>query len=479
MKAPVHGKQVFNYFGGFAKICINFAFKQSLNTTLEDSPDPYSCCISPLLLFVDSIPANALLGIGAMLILLVFSALVSGSEVAYFSLTHSQIDELRKKQNSESRTILNLLEKPKRLLATILIANNVINIAIIIISAMVFRGLFDFSQHPVLGFIVQVILITFIILVFAEVLPKVYAAQYSVKVAFFMASPLNMLRKAFWPLSTLLVKSTNMIDQRMAQKRPNLSMNELSHALEITADNTTTEEDKNILRGIVRFGNIFAREIMRSRLDVVAVEITIPFSKLLPLILEAGYSRIPVYRDSFDNVEGILYIKDLLPYLERGDEFDWQKLVRPCFFVPESKKINDLLKEFQEKKIHLAVVVDEYGGTSGIVTLEDILEEIVGEINDEFDTDEGIFSKLDANTYVFEGKTLLKDFCKITGIEYELFSEVKGEADTLAGLILEIKQELPFKGEKIRFRNFEFQVEGVDNRRIKRLRVEIKPEPKG
>ncbi len=445
---------------------------------MEDSPDPYSCCISPLLLFIDTIPANALFGILAMLVLLVFSAFISGSEVAFFSLTHNQVEELRKRQTEASKGILILLEKPKRLLASILIANNVFNIAIIIISASVFSSLFDFSQSPVLGFIVQVILITFIILVFAEVLPKVYAAQHSVKMACLMVSPLLFLRKIFWPLSTLLVRSTSMIDERMARKRPNLSMNELSHALEITADNTTTEEDKNILRGIVRFGNIYAREIMRSRVDVVAVEITIPFSKLLPIILDAGYSRVPVYRDSFDNVEGILYIKDLLPYLEKADNFEWQKLVRPCFFVPESKKINDLLKEFQEKKIHLAIVVDEYGGTSGLVTLEDILEEIVGEINDEFDTDEYIYSKLDANTYVFEGKTLLKDFCKITGADYELFSDVKGEADTLAGLILEIKQELPFKGEKVKFRNYEFQVEGVDNRRIKRIRVDIKPEPK-
>jgi gliding motility-associated protein GldE len=443
---------------------------------LEDSPDPYSCCISPLLFFVDTFPANALLGILAIIVLLLISALVSGAEVAYFSLTHNQIEELRQKQNAASKGILNLLERPKRLLATILITNNIVNIAVIIISAMVLRQLFDFGAHPVLEFVVQVILITFILLVFAEVLPKVYASQKPVSFSLFMASPLLGLRKFFWPLSTLLVKSTKMIDARMEKKRPNLSMNELSHALELTTENTSTEEDKNILRGIVRFGNIFAREIMRSRVDVVAVEISIPFSKLLKTILDAGYSRIPVYRDSFDNVEGLLYIKDLLPYLEKGDEFEWQKLLRPCFFVPESKKINDLLKEFQEKKIHLAVVVDEYGGTSGIVTLEDILEEIVGEINDEFDIDEGIYSKLDDTTYVFEGKTLLKDFCKITGVDFELFSEVKGESDTLAGLILEIKQELPFKGEKIHFRNFEFRVEGVDNRRIKRVRVEIKPE---
>lgn len=443
---------------------------------MEDLPDPYSYNLLSLLFFNETIPAIAIAGIIAIFALLLFSALVSGSEVAYFSLTHNQIEDLRKKSTPKSQGVINLLERPKRLLATILIANNVINIAIIIISAMVMGVLFDFGGRVVLEFVVQVVLITFLILVFGEVLPKVYATQHTVKFSFLMASPLIALRKAFWPLSTLLVKSTNLIDARMSKKRPNLSINELSHALEITSPESTTEEDKNILRGIVRFGNIYAREIMRSRVDVVAVEINTPFRKLLKFIIDAGYSRMPVYRSSFDNVEGLLYIKDLLPFLEKGDDFPWQKLVRPCFFVPESKKINDLLKEFQEKKIHLAVVVDEYGGTSGIVTLEDILEEIVGEINDEFDTDEVTYSKLDASTYLFEGKTLLKDFCKITGSDYDLFAEIKGEADTVAGLLLEIKKELPFKGEKIMFRHFEFQVEGVDNRRIKRIRVEIRPE---
>ena len=468
-------KQRVNKFGKDAKKCINFALKQSIRITLEDSPDPYSCCIPSLLLFIDSIPANAILGIAAVMVLLLFSGLISGSEVAFFSLTHNHIEDIRKKKTAPFKNIITLLEKPKRLLATILIANNVINIAIILISAMVFTELFDFSSSPVMGFVVQVIMVTFILLVFGEVMPKVYSGQNPVKFASFMSTPLIGIRRFFWPLSSLLVRSTRIIDERLGKKRSNLSMDDLSHALDITADNTATEEDKKILRGIVSFGNIDAREIMRSRVDVVAVEITLSFSKLLPVILEAGYSRVPVYRESFDNVEGILYIKDLLPYLEKGDDFDWTQLVRPCFFVPESKKISDLLREFQEKKIHLAVVVDEYGGTSGIVTLEDILEEIVGEINDEFDTDEGIFSKLDANTYVFEGKTLLKDFCKITGTDYSLFSEVKGEADTLAGLLLEIKQELPFKGEKVHFRNFEFLVEGVDNRRIKRIKVAIKP----
>lgn len=442
---------------------------------MEDSPEPYSHFVSPLLAAVQQIPVDALIGIGVVVILLLLSALVSGSEVAFFSLTHNQIEQIRKLKNARDKQVLSLLERPKRLLATILIANNIINIAVIIISSFVFRTLFDFSQHPILGFLVQVILITFLILLFAEILPKIYASKVPLKFSAFMAAPILGVRRMFYPLSTLLVKSTNAIDKRMAKKRPNISMDELSHALDITTDSTTTDEEKSLLRGIVSFGDVFAREIMKSRVDVVAVEVNTPFPELIETILEAGYSRIPVFRESFDNVEGILYIKDLLPYLEKGADFKWQELLRNCFFVPESKKINDLLKEFQEKKIHLAIVVDEYGGTSGIVTLEDILEEIVGEINDEFDIEEAIYSKVDASTFVFEGKTLLKDFCRITKTDYSLFAEIKGEADTLAGLLLEIKKELPARGEKIWFKEFEFEVEGVDHRRIKRIKVKVHP----
>ncbi len=441
---------------------------------MEDSPEPYSCLLLVTMNILLAIPVNALLGMAAMIVLLIFSAMVSGSEVAFFSLTHQQIDTIRKSDKSISRLLLNLLEKPKRLLATILIANNVINIAFIVLSTFVFRIMIPEGMHPTLAFLLHVVLVTFFILLFAEVLPKIYASQHSMGFASLMAAPLMLLRRLFYPLSSLMVRSTYLIDKRMSKKRPNISMNELSHALEITSDEKTTEEDKNILRGIVSFGNIYAREIMKSRLDVVAVDINTPFPELIKTILEAGYSRIPVYRDSFDNVEGILYIKDLLPYLRETPDFNWQKLLRSCFFVPESKRINDLLKEFQEKKIHLAVVVDEYGGTAGIVTLEDILEEIVGEINDEFDIEEAIFSRLDSSNYVFEGRTLLKDFCKITNTDYSLFSDVKGEADTLAGLILEITKELPKKGETISFGNFEFVIEGVDNRRIKRIKVKVK-----
>jgi putative hemolysin len=441
---------------------------------LEDSPDPYLYPFFIVISATQAFSANVIMGLAMMFILLFFSALISGSEVGFFSLNHNQIDDIKRLKGSNGEKILNLLEKPKRLLATILIANNVLNIAFILLSTYVFKALFDFSDHPVLGFLVQVVIVTFLILLFAEILPKIIASQNPLRFASMMAAPLAVLLRVFNPVSSLLVRSTNLIDRRISKKRPNLSMNELSHALDITAVNGTNEDDKSILKGIVTFGNVYAREIMRSRVDVVAVDIDTPFPKLIDIILDAGYSRIPVYKESFDNVEGILYIKDLLPYLEKESDYQWQRLLRNCFFVPESKKISDLLKEFQEKKIHMAIVVDEYGGTSGIITLEDILEEIVGEINDEFDTEESIYSRLDATNYVFEGKTLLKDFCKITDTDYSIFSEVKGEADTLAGLILEIKQELPFKGEKIKFKHFEFEIEGVDNRRIKRVKVRLK-----
>lgn len=437
---------------------------------MDDIPEPYFFFLSPLLTIFNTFSLEAGIGLFIMILLLVVSALISGSEIAYFSLKHSQLDLLREKNDRSGLQVLNLLERPKRLLATILITNNVVNIGVIILSTFITAIVFDFEHYRILGFLIQVVVVTFLILLFAEILPKVYASQNAIGFARFMAYPLLLLRSLFYPLSTMLVKSTNFIDKRMGKKKSNISMNELSHAIEITSDLKTTEDDKKILRGIVQFGNIYAREIMKSRVDVVAVEESTSFGKLREIIVEAGYSRIPVYRDTFDNVIGILYIKDLLPFLQLENGFEWQKLLRSCFYVPESKKINDLLKEFQEKKIHMAIVVDEYGGTSGIITLEDILEEIVGEINDEFDIDEAIYSQIDVNNFVFEGKTLLKDFCKITGIDYNLFHEIKGEADTLAGLILEIKKELPYKGEKVNFGGFSLLVDAVDNRRIKRIR---------
>ncbi len=442
---------------------------------MEEPAEPYSCLAALMDPNTLGLSPEAIPLLGIMLLLLFFSAMVSGSEIAYFSLTHNQIDNIRKQKKSRDKMVLALLERPNRLLATILIANNIINIAVIILSTIVFRPLYQLNLHPVIAFIIQVALVSFLILLFAEILPKVYASRHPRHFAMIMAQPLLLLRRLFRPLSSLLVKTTRIIDRKMEKKRPNLSMHELSHALEITTDESTTEEDKNLLRGIVKFGNTYVREIMKSRVDVVAVDINMAFPELVEVIREAGYSRIPVYSESFDNVQGILYIKDVLPYTDVSNSgFSWQKLVRKAFFVPESKRINDLLKEFQEKKIHMAIVVDEYGGTSGLVTLEDILEEIVGEINDEFDIEEAVYSKIDPNTYVFEGKTLLKDFCKITGVDDDVFKDIKGEADTLAGLILEIKQEIPFRGAKIKYGNFEFEIEGVDKRRIKSIKVRCK-----
>lgn len=441
---------------------------------MEDSPDPYLYIGSQLFTLLNQFSVNSLTGLGVMAILLFFSAMISGSEIAYFSLTHNHIADIRESKKSNDKRILSLLEQPNTLLATILITNNVLNIAIIILSTFIFRAFFDLQMHPVPEFLIQVAAVTFLILLFAEVLPKVYATRHPKNLSSMMSGPLIVLRSLLSPLSSLLVKSTRIIDIQMEKKRPNLSMHELSHALEITSNKTTTEEDKKLLRGIVRFGNIYVREIMKSRVDVVAIDKDTKFKELISIIREAGYSRIPVYRENFDNVEGILYIKDLLPYLDKDDSFKWQELLRNAFFVPESKRINDLLKEFQEKKIHMAIIVDEYGGTAGLVTLEDILEEIVGEINDEFDMEEAIYSKIDANTFVFEGKTLLKDFCKITGNDDDIFNEVRGEADTLAGLILEIKQEIPFKGARINYKDFTFEIESVDKRRIKSIKVKIR-----
>jgi gliding motility-associated protein GldE len=440
---------------------------------LEDTPEPYSV----LPLFYSFLTGSEALSILPAIILLIFllliSGLLSGAGIAFSALSGGQIDRLMKTHGSSSRFALNLLEHPGNLKATLTIANVLVNIVLVISAALFFANVFAQNLHPVVGFILLVLAISIIVLVFGELLPVRYASKWPMHFVLLMASPLLVLRKLLWPFSHLLERLSTSGDVRNWPNDSNHRINNLTEVFDQQVQRVATEEDRSILRGIVKFGNISAREIMRPRVDVTAVEVSTPFSKLLPVIVEAGYSRVPVFRESFDNVEGILYIKDLLSHREQDDSFAWQKLLRPCYFVPESKRISDLLKEFKEKKIHLAIVVDEYGGTAGIVTLEDILEEIVGEINDEFDTDENIYSKLDPNTFDFEGKTLLKDFCKITGTEYELFDEIKGEADTLAGLILEIKQELPRKGEKLHFRHFEFQVEGVDNRRIKRVKVTI------
>ncbi len=363
---------------------------------------------------------------------------------------------------------------PERLLATILVVNNFINISIVILSAFITNSIIDFSNIPTLGFVFQIIIITFLLLLFGEILPKIYATHYALQFSTNMAYPLFYLEKIFKPISSVLIYSTSIVNKRFARKKQNISMDDLSKAMELPS--TTITEDEKILKGIVKFRNIDVKEIMKSRLDVVAIDIKTKFGKLLPQIIESGYSRIPIYSGSFDNIRGILYIKDLLPHLNKNDTFKWQSLIRSPYFVPETKKINDLLEEFQSKKIHLAMVVDEYGGTHGIITLEDILEEIVGEIADESDEDEQTYVRLDESNYLFEGKTLLNDFYKIINTSDNIFNEIKGDADTLAGLILEIKGKIPEKNDIIRYKIFSFKIDSVDFRRIKRIRVKIYPD---
>lgn len=408
-----------------------------------------------------------------IVLLLMCSALISGAEIAFFSLTPSQLKEIKSKELPVNKTILAHLKVPKRLLATILISNNFVNVAIVILSTYVSSQLFDFTIAPVLGFLVEAVVITFFILLFGEIMPKIYANQRQIFVANLMARPLAVLSKLLYPLSFMLMGTTKVIDKKLASQGQNISMSDLSDAIDLTAEKGAPAEETKILKGIVRFSDIEVSEIMRSRMDIVAVEITMPFKKVIEVVVESGYSRIPAFEESFDNIKGVLYIKDLLPYIISEDGFDWTGLLRPSFFVPENKKINDLLQEFQEKKIHLAIVVDEYGGTSGLVTMEDIIEEIIGEITDEFDTPEdGIgFKKLDDLNYLFEGKTSINDFCKVTGFDDDVFDEIKGDADSLAGVILELLGEIPEKGKDISYRNFRFKIISVDNRRIKQIKV--------
>lgn len=416
---------------------------------------------------------GAIISLIVMFVLLACSALISGSEIAFFSFDPAHLHEIKTQANKKNKLVLQLLEKPKRLLATILISNNFVNVTIVVLSTYITAELFYLDHFPVVAFLIQVVVVTSLILLLGEIMPKIYATQNPVKFARFMAAPLRFLISLFYPLSSLLVRSTNFIDRRIARKGHNISMSELSEAINIASQDTRQKEETKILKGIVKFGDIEVKEIMKSRTDVTAVDTDMDFNSLLELIVDSGYSRIPAFEESFDNIRGILYIKDLLPYLNAGKDYKWQDMLRPAFFVPENKKINDLLQEIQEKKVHMAIVVDEYGGTSGLVTLEDILEEIVGEISDEFDEaeDEVAYSKLDENSYIFEAKTSLNDFCKILDINPEIFDDVKGDSDSLAGLILELEGKIPKKEESIKFGSFTFKILAADKRRIKQIKV--------
>jgi putative hemolysin len=432
--------------------------------------EPYSMLIA---VFVNGLDATTTLSLIILIILLICSALISGSEVAFFSLSASDLRTLQDHKSPVNERMRHLLKKPSKLLATILICNNLVNIAIVILAALTISSVFDFTTFsPPIQFAIEVVAVTALLLLFGEVIPKVYAASNAMSMAGIMTFPLIFLNKIFTPLSFLLVSGTELIVKKIKPKGNNVNVNELEHALELTRDSETTLEEHKILEGIVKFGNIEVRQILRPRTETVAFDIKTDYATLLKKILESGYSRIPIYKDSFDEVVGTLYIKDLLPYADRSN-FKWQTLVRSPFYIPENKKLDDLLKDFQEKKIHMAIVVDEYGGTSGIVTLEDVIEEIVGDIADEFDDDEINYSKLDDNNYIFEGKTLLVDLYRILDIDEDIFEKSKGEADTLAGFILELTGKILKKNERVQFENFTFTIEAADKRRIKQVKITL------
>lgn len=407
----------------------------------------------------------------AMLLLLICSALISGSEVAYFSLTPNDHEEIESGKLKAAEAIQQLLEKPKRLLATILIANNFINVTIVILSTFIIDSIVS-GLSASTQFLIQVVIVTFLLLLLGEVIPKIYANKSPLKLAAFMAYPIYYLRSALKPFSSLLVYSTNFIDKRIKKKGHNISVDELSHALELTSDENEIVEDQKILEGIVRFGNMDVKQVMTSRVDVTTIDEEADFSEVKATIIATGYSRIPIFKENFDNIRGVLYIKDLLPHLHKKD-FKWMDILRKPYFVPENKKIDDLLREFQSLKIHLAIVVDEYGGSSGIISLEDIIEEIVGEISDEFDDEDVIYSKIDEFNYVFEGKTPLNDVYRVLEINGNNFEAEKGDADTLAGFALEIFGKIPQKNEKTTFDDYLLTIEAADRRRIKRIKITL------
>jgi gliding motility-associated protein GldE len=427
------------------------------------------------LVVVNPISAAAIFSLLFTFFLLLLSAFMSSSEVAFFALTPSDKNELNPQQKTDA-IILELKETPEKLLATILIGNNLVNVAVIIFATYTTHLFYDFSASPVLGFVIQTIIITFFLLLFGEIMPKIYASHYPLRLARFSAKPLQVLQRIFRPVIYLLVHSTHFINKRLAKyTHKNISIDELSHALELTAKHN--DEDKDILEGIIKFGNIDVVQIMTPRTDMVDIDIKLSFNKVLEIIVDSGYSRLPVYLGSKDSIRGVLYVKDLLSHLDKGDNFKWQTLIRRAFFVPETKKIDDLLADFQLNKVHIAIVVDEFGGTSGLVTMEDVLEEIFGDIDDEYDEEEKLYTQIDNHTFLFEAKILLNDFYKVSKIDETLFLEVADNVDTLAGLILQLVGEIPIKNQKVRFENYLFEVLSVDRRRIKKVKFSILPKP--
>ncbi|MDP3352834.1 MAG: gliding motility-associated protein GldE [Flavobacteriaceae bacterium] len=406
----------------------------------------------------------------SIMILLVFSALISGAEVAFFSLKSTDLDENSK--NNQIRRVTKLLQNPQKLLATILISNNFVNILIVLLFASISEFFFKGIEIYIIRFLIEVILITFLILLFGEVIPKIFASRNALKFASFISISMQPLNFLLSPITSPMINLTSVIEKKLAKKKGYLSVEKLSRALELTSDNATTKEEQKILEGIINFGNTDTSQVMKPRMDIIAFSESCTFKEIIEKIIENGFSRNPVYGENIDNIIGVLYAKDILPYLNEED-YDWKQLIRKPFFVPENKKLDDLLLEFQEKKIHFAVVVDEYGGTSGIITLEDIIEEIVGDISDEFDDEDLFYTKIDKYNYLFDGKTNLKDFYKVLDLDEDNFEEFKGESETLAGFILEITGRFLRKNEEITFSNLKFKVELLDRKRIKQIKVTI------
>ena len=406
------------------------------------------------------------------LVLLGISGFASGAEIAFFSLSPSDISELNGSKQSRDKTIQVLREDSERTLATILITNNLVNVTIIMLCNFIFARLVNFGNAVWLEFLCITVLLTFILLLFGEIMPKVFSRQNPLAFCRRCVGGISICRRVFWPLETILLRSGILAEKVVQKENHVLSVDDLEQALELT-DKNDIKDERSMLKGIIRFGDETAKEVMTSRQDIVDLDIKCSYADVLKCIVENNYSRIPVYQENEDNIRGVLYIKDLLPHLSKPATFRWQSLIRPPYFVPETKKIDDLMREFQENKVHIAIVVDEFGGTSGIVTLEDILEEIVGEINDEYDEDTKNYSKLNYNTYLFEGKTLLSDFCKVLNVDDDEFVDVEGDADTLAGLLLEIKGDFPSMHEKIDYKNYTFEVMEIGQRRISKVKVTV------
>ena len=439
-------------------------------------PDAYLCQLADVFngISVHSPTISAIIAIVLAGLLLLVSGFASASEIAFFSLSPSDLSAIDEKKHPSDEKISKLLEDTERLLATILITNNFVNVTIIMLCNFFFMSVFEFHS-PIAEFLILTVILTFLLLLFGEIMPKIYSAQKTLAFCRFSAPGIWMFRSLFYPVASMLVRSTSFLNKHFARKNHNISVDELSHALELT-DKEELKEENNILEGIIRFGGETAKEVMTSRLDVVDLDIRTPFKDVLQCIIENAYSRIPIYSENRDNIKGILYIKDLLPHLNKVD-FRWQSLIRPAYFVPETKMIDDLLRDFQAHKIHIAIVVDEFGGTSGIVTMEDIIEEIVGEIHDEYDDEERTYAVLNDHTWVFEAKTQLTDFYKITKVGEEVFDEVAGDSDTLAGLLLELKGEFPALHEKVTYDHYEFEVLEMDNRRILKVKFTINTPP--